>query len=102
MLPGFKATMERYLAQVQALGYKFIGLLAEAFGLPSDALSRFYDSDDLMQHRSKVGTMWSVCVACLISFSGDKDCQIPCTCRQCGLRSRRGATLRRRFLDICT
>jgi len=54
MLPGFRDTMERYLAQVQALGYKFIGLLAEAFGLPSDALARFYDSDDLMQHRNKI------------------------------------------------
>jgi isopenicillin N synthase-like dioxygenase len=58
MLPGFKATMERYLAQVQTLGYEFIGLLAEAFGLSSDALARFYDSDDLMQHRGKVGIMY--------------------------------------------
>ena len=47
--------MERYLLQIQALGYKFIGLLAEAFGLPSDAISRFYDTDELMQHRGKVG-----------------------------------------------
>ncbi|KIM75747.1 hypothetical protein PILCRDRAFT_827037 [Piloderma croceum F 1598] len=54
MLPGFKDVMERYLAQVQALGYKFIGLLAEAFSLPSDALARFYDSDELMQHRGKI------------------------------------------------
>jgi len=54
MLPGFKVTMEGYLAQIQALGYKFMGLLAEAFGLPSDALARFYDSDDLMQHRGKI------------------------------------------------
>jgi len=46
--------MEKYLSQVQALGYKFIGLLAEAFGLSSDALVRFYDSDELMQHRSKI------------------------------------------------
>ncbi|KAF7973261.1 hypothetical protein HWV62_38745 [Athelia sp. TMB] len=53
-LPGFKSTMERYLAQVQALGYKFIELLAEAFGLPHDALSQFYDSDELMQHRAKI------------------------------------------------
>lgn len=53
-LPGFKATFERYLAQVQALGYKFIELLAEAFGLPHDALAQFYDSDALMQHRAKI------------------------------------------------
>lgn len=53
-MPGFKATMERYLGQVQALGYAFIELLAEAFGLSHNALSQFYDSDALMQHRSKV------------------------------------------------
>jgi len=53
-LPGFKDTLERYMAQVQALGYQFIGLLAEAFGLPSDALACFYDSDACMQHRSKI------------------------------------------------
>ncbi|KAF7981354.1 hypothetical protein HWV62_33811 [Athelia sp. TMB] len=53
-LPGFKSTMERYLAQVQALGYKFIEFLAEAFGLSHDALSQFYNSDKLMQHRAKV------------------------------------------------
>ena len=52
--------MERYLAQIQALGYKFIGFLAEAFGLPLDALSCFYDSDDRMQHRSKVGILHSI------------------------------------------
>ena len=60
MLPGFKVTMEGYLAQIQALGYKFIGLLAEAFGLPSDALARFYDSDDLMQHRGKVWVIFPI------------------------------------------
>ena len=64
MLPGFKDVMERYLAQVQALGYKFIGLLAETFGLPSDALVRFYDSDELMQHRSKVSAV-QVSLFCL-------------------------------------
>lgn len=46
--------MERYLAQVQNLSYQFITLLAEAFSLPSNTLSHFYDSDDLMQHRGKV------------------------------------------------
>ncbi|KAJ7648521.1 hypothetical protein B0H17DRAFT_1103006 [Mycena rosella] len=52
--PGFKATMERYLLDVQDLSYAFIGLLAEAFGLPSDALSQFYDRAELMQHRGKI------------------------------------------------
>jgi len=51
--------MERYLAQIQALGYEFIGFLAEAFGLPSDALACFYDEDDYMQHRGKVGIVLS-------------------------------------------
>ncbi|KAJ6573393.1 hypothetical protein DFH09DRAFT_1151730 [Mycena vulgaris] len=54
LLPGFKATMERYLLDVQALSYAFISLLAEAFGLPPDALSQFYDTDELMQHRGKI------------------------------------------------
>jgi hypothetical protein len=46
--------MERYLLEVQNLSYDFIGLLAEAFGLPADALSPFYDRDELMQHRGKI------------------------------------------------
>lgn len=45
--------MENYLLQVQDLGYDFIPLVAEALGLRSDALAKFYDSDDLMQHRGK-------------------------------------------------
>lgn len=46
--------METYLVHVQNLSYRFISLLAEAFGLPSDALNKFYDRDELMQHRGKV------------------------------------------------
>jgi hypothetical protein len=46
--------MERYLAQVQDLSYKFISLLAEAFGLPPNGLAHFYDTDHLMQHRAKI------------------------------------------------
>ncbi|TDL24289.1 Clavaminate synthase-like protein [Rickenella mellea] len=53
-LPGFRATMLKYLAQVEALGYAFIQLLAEAFGLPPDGLSGFYDDPKLMQHRAKI------------------------------------------------
>ncbi|EGN95387.1 hypothetical protein SERLA73DRAFT_186333 [Serpula lacrymans var. lacrymans S7.3] len=53
-LPGFKDTMERYLAQVQSLSYDFSRLLAEAFSLAPDALAHFYDSDEFMQHRGKV------------------------------------------------
>ena len=46
--------MERYLNQVQDLSYKFSSLLAEAFGLPPNGLAHFYDTDELMQHRSKI------------------------------------------------
>ena len=46
--------MERYLNQVQDLSYKLSSLLAEAFGLPSNGLAHFYDTDELMQHRSKI------------------------------------------------
>jgi isopenicillin N synthase-like dioxygenase len=69
LLPGFKEITERYLAQIQALGYKFIGLLAEAFGLLSHVLARFYNSDNLVQHRCKVRIMFfSPLAACTISF----------------------------------
>ncbi|GLB44964.1 putative iron ascorbate-dependent oxidoreductase family protein [Lyophyllum shimeji] len=54
LIPGFRATHERYLEQVQALSYTFISLLAEAFGLAPDALDYFYDTDEKMQHRSKI------------------------------------------------
>ncbi|KAJ7618681.1 hypothetical protein FB45DRAFT_1033865 [Roridomyces roridus] len=54
LLPGFKATMERYLLQVQDLSYAFVRLMAEAFGLPADGLSQFYDTDERMQHRGKI------------------------------------------------
>ncbi|KDQ55561.1 hypothetical protein JAAARDRAFT_691380 [Jaapia argillacea MUCL 33604] len=53
-MPGFRATMLRYLKQVEALSYEFINLLAEAFGLPPDALDQFYDRHGSMQHRAKV------------------------------------------------
>ncbi|KAJ7457815.1 hypothetical protein FB451DRAFT_1341880 [Mycena latifolia] len=54
LLPGFRTTMERYLLQVQTLSYDFVRLLAEALDLPSDALSVFYESEEFMQHRSKI------------------------------------------------
>lgn len=53
-LPGFKETVLRYLDQVQKLSYEFISLIAEALGLQPDGLARFYDTDEFMQHRSKV------------------------------------------------
>lgn len=54
LIPGFRKTFEEYLAQVQQLSYDFSSLLAEAFGLPSDALRKFYDTDPNMQHRGKI------------------------------------------------
>jgi isopenicillin N synthase-like dioxygenase len=46
--------MLKYLAQVEALSYEFIRLLAEALGLKSDALADFFDDPANLQHRSKV------------------------------------------------
>ncbi|KAI9571181.1 hypothetical protein HD554DRAFT_2312453 [Boletus coccyginus] len=54
LIPGFRNTMETYLEHVQQLTYRFISLLAEALGLPSDALDKFYDREELMQHRTQV------------------------------------------------
>ncbi|KAG6860048.1 hypothetical protein C0995_016504 [Termitomyces sp. Mi166 len=54
LIPGFHVTLERYFEQVQELGYTFISLLAEAFGLPPDALNHFYDTPEKMQHRGKI------------------------------------------------
>jgi isopenicillin N synthase-like dioxygenase len=54
-LPGFKKTFLRYLKAVENLSNEFTGLVAEAFGLPSDGLARFYGARaDRIQHRSKV------------------------------------------------
>jgi hypothetical protein len=53
-VPGFKATYLRYLAAVESLSYEFTGLVAEALGLPSNGLARFYGARERMQHRSKV------------------------------------------------
>ncbi|KAG6876712.1 hypothetical protein C0992_012050 [Termitomyces sp. T32_za158] len=54
LIPGFRSTLERYFEQVQELSYMFISLLAEAFGLPPNALKHFYDTPEKMQHRGKI------------------------------------------------
>jgi len=46
--------MERYFNHVQTLGDAFSSLVAEALGLGTNGLSRFYDSPELMQHRGKI------------------------------------------------
>ncbi|TFK90634.1 Clavaminate synthase-like protein [Polyporus arcularius HHB13444] len=59
LIPGFKETYLRYLAQVEQLSYEFISLMAEAFELSEDALSPFFNGSTkpesgVMQHRSKI------------------------------------------------
>ncbi|KAF8577923.1 Clavaminate synthase-like protein [Ramaria rubella] len=55
LIPGFRETMETYISQVEDLSFEFASLLAEALGLPSDALDRFYDSPKKsMQQRCKI------------------------------------------------
>ena len=54
ILPGFRAVLERYLIQVRDLTYSFTSLVAEALSLPPDALDKFYDTEENMQHRAKL------------------------------------------------
>ena len=54
LIPGFRDVLERYLVQVENLSYKFISLIAEAFGLDPEGLAQFYDIPPLMQHRAKI------------------------------------------------
>ncbi|KAF8916668.1 hypothetical protein CPB85DRAFT_1374548 [Mucidula mucida] len=51
---GFRSTLEQYLEQVHALADSFVTVLSEAIGLGPDGLSKFYDTPELMQHRSKI------------------------------------------------
>jgi len=54
-LPGFRQTVETYISQVADLSFEFASLLAEALGLPPDALDRFYDHPKKsLQQRCKV------------------------------------------------
>lgn len=54
LIPGFRDVLERYLVEVEDLGYKFSSLIAEAFGLGPEGLAPFYDIPPLMQHRAKI------------------------------------------------
>jgi isopenicillin N synthase-like dioxygenase len=58
-VPGFKSTFLRYLEAVENLSYEFIGLMAEALGLPPDGLAEFFDGQGRMQHRAKVRLSYS-------------------------------------------
>ncbi|CAL1706053.1 unnamed protein product [Somion occarium] len=54
LLPGFKETFLRYLAQVEKLSFNFIELLAEAFQIPVSSLDPFFNEGRHLQHRAKV------------------------------------------------
>ncbi|TCD64837.1 hypothetical protein EIP91_003585 [Steccherinum ochraceum] len=54
LVPGFKETFLRYLAQVEQLSFDFSRLIEEAFELPPRALDRFFGSPRNLQHRAKV------------------------------------------------
>ncbi|KIJ50431.1 hypothetical protein M422DRAFT_159671 [Sphaerobolus stellatus SS14] len=55
VLPGFRATAEAYIKSVEELSFEFTSLVAEALGLPPDALDRFYDEPkSIMQQRCKL------------------------------------------------
>ncbi|KIJ50473.1 hypothetical protein M422DRAFT_159772, partial [Sphaerobolus stellatus SS14] len=55
VLPCFRATAEAYIKSVEELSFEFTSLVAEALGLPPDALDRFYDEPkSIMQQRCKI------------------------------------------------
>ncbi|KAK7031094.1 hypothetical protein VNI00_013698 [Paramarasmius palmivorus] len=54
LIPGFRQTIETYLAQMSNLTKELIALIAEALGLSRNGLSRFFDSDDLLQNLCKI------------------------------------------------
>lgn len=54
LIPGFRETLTAYLDAVQQLSMSFSSLVSEALGMGPDGLSRFYDRDELMQHRAKI------------------------------------------------
>ncbi|VDC06641.1 unnamed protein product [Peniophora sp. CBMAI 1063] len=53
-LPGFKDVVNRYLVAVSELSYTFIGLVAEALGLPPDGFARFFPERENTMHRAKI------------------------------------------------
>ena len=54
--------MERYTTEVKALTYSLIPLLAESLSLPPDALDKFFDTSENMQHRTKLNMYHEVAV----------------------------------------
>ncbi|EJU02034.1 Clavaminate synthase-like protein [Dacryopinax primogenitus] len=54
VLPGFRKTVLSYLSHLQKLSMDFIRLMELALLIPPGQLTQFYDTDEHMQHRSKV------------------------------------------------
>ncbi|KAL4246597.1 iron/ascorbate-dependent oxidoreductase family protein [Abortiporus biennis] len=54
LVPGFRDTYSRYIAQVNQLSSDFIKLVAEALNLPPDTFDRFVNGPNGVQHRAKV------------------------------------------------
>ncbi|THH31412.1 hypothetical protein EUX98_g2783 [Antrodiella citrinella] len=54
IVPEFKETYLRYLAQIEVLSFEFIRLIEEALELPSRALDKFQGESGPLQHRAKV------------------------------------------------
>ena len=54
LVPGFRELFERYLNQVQNLGYAFSSLISECLGLGPNGFDRFFDPPELVQHRAKI------------------------------------------------
>ena len=79
---------------MQKLSYEFISLIAEALGLQPDGLAQFYDTDEFMQHRSKVCTPCFLYTLRIDGVSKYVDCQVPFPGRSL-VRSGRWPSLRR-------
>ncbi|KAK8193937.1 hypothetical protein IWX49DRAFT_546039 [Phyllosticta citricarpa] len=59
LLPGFRQALETYHDALQALSYRFVHLVEEAFGIPVGTFDQFFRSDNRLtylppQHRIKL------------------------------------------------
>jgi isopenicillin N synthase-like dioxygenase len=43
-LPGFRATIDRYVAEMSALARELVGAITVSLGLPSDSMSRYFEN----------------------------------------------------------
>lgn len=57
LLPGFRAVIEEYMGLMGDVAAKFLGLVAEAIGLPPDSFDQFFEPKDSrwkQQHKLKI------------------------------------------------